>query len=146
MGTRADFYVGKGVNAEWLGSIAWDGYPSDRDLAKIISRTTEAEYRAAVESLLQKREDATLPKDGWPWPWENSQTTDFSYTFENGHCWASPFGHGWYNDPIEAESGEKFENDPKVEFPDMTSRKQVAEVGSKKSGIMVFSIPKQGER
>ena len=27
MGTRADFYIGKGTDAEWLGSIAWNGYP-----------------------------------------------------------------------------------------------------------------------
>lgn len=27
MGTRADFYIGRGENAEWLGSIAWDGDP-----------------------------------------------------------------------------------------------------------------------
>jgi hypothetical protein len=27
MGTRADFYVGRGETAEYLGSIAWDGYP-----------------------------------------------------------------------------------------------------------------------
>lgn len=27
MGTRADFYVGVGEQAEWLGSIAWDGNP-----------------------------------------------------------------------------------------------------------------------
>lgn len=27
MGTRADFYVGTGANAEWLGSIAYDGHP-----------------------------------------------------------------------------------------------------------------------
>jgi hypothetical protein len=28
MGTRADFYVGRGPDAEWLGSVAMDGYPS----------------------------------------------------------------------------------------------------------------------
>lgn len=27
MGTIADFYVGRGPKAEWIGSIAWDGYP-----------------------------------------------------------------------------------------------------------------------
>ena len=27
MGTRADFYVGRGDAAEWIGSIAYDGYP-----------------------------------------------------------------------------------------------------------------------
>ena len=25
MGTRADFYVGVGKKAEWLGNVAWDG-------------------------------------------------------------------------------------------------------------------------
>ncbi len=27
MGTRADFYTGRGQTAQWLGSIAWGGYP-----------------------------------------------------------------------------------------------------------------------
>jgi hypothetical protein len=27
MGTRADFYIGCGRDSEWIGSIAWDGYP-----------------------------------------------------------------------------------------------------------------------
>ncbi len=34
MGTRADFYVGLGEQAEWLGSVAWDGNP-DNDVAAI---------------------------------------------------------------------------------------------------------------
>jgi len=39
MGTRADFYVGMGKDAEWLGSVAWDGYEwADRRLA--LSTTT----------------------------------------------------------------------------------------------------------
>jgi hypothetical protein len=33
MGTRADFYVGRGETAEWLGSIAWDGNPGGAGLA-----------------------------------------------------------------------------------------------------------------
>ena len=28
MGTRADLYIGRGTDAEWIGSVAWDGYPS----------------------------------------------------------------------------------------------------------------------
>ena len=31
MGTRADFYVGRGESAEWLGSVAWDGNPRGID-------------------------------------------------------------------------------------------------------------------
>ena len=27
MDERADFYVGRGEDAEWLGSITWNGYP-----------------------------------------------------------------------------------------------------------------------
>lgn len=31
MSTRADFYVGRGAEAEWIGSISWDGYPDGVD-------------------------------------------------------------------------------------------------------------------
>lgn len=67
MGTRADFYVGKGKDAEWLGSIAWDGGDIDNQIREC--QSPEA-YRHAVESFLKERDDATWPKDGWPWPWE----------------------------------------------------------------------------
>src|SRR5258708_6284064 len=84
MGTRADFYAGKGKSAEWLGSIAWDG----QEIAGYIrAAKTEKNYRKAVEVFLASRDDATLPAQGWPWPWNDSGTTDCSYWFFDGQCW-----------------------------------------------------------
>jgi len=75
MGTRADFYVGRGKTAEWLGSIAWDGYPAglwpnkDTATAKadipktpVIAATAEEAYRKAVDELLASRTMPLGPK------------------------------------------------------------------------------------
>ena len=75
MGTRADFYVG-GVEMEWLGSIPFDGYPHGAP-AGLVKATSEAEYRAGVEAVLQDR--GTRPSQGWPWPWNDSWTTDYGF-------------------------------------------------------------------
>src|SRR5690348_12684803 len=97
MGTRADFYIGTGEQAEWLGSIAFDGYridemkkadtSSNADLSacwQIKTAKTADEFRAAVAALLAVNDDATTPDQGWPWPWETSRTTDYAYAFVDG--------------------------------------------------------------
>lgn len=88
MGTRADFYVGAGQKAEWIGSVAWDGYEWGDDMKEkttaICAATTEDEFRKAVKDELDSREDATNPEDGWPWPWETSDTTDRTVYFNRG--------------------------------------------------------------
>src|ERR1019366_740841 len=56
MGTRADFYIGRGASAEWLGSIAWDGHP-DSVAAAVLRATTEDKYRAALVKHMHERED-----------------------------------------------------------------------------------------
>lgn len=132
MGTRADFYVGRGESAEWLGSVAWDGYPDGFE-AELFAPTTEAEWRAEVAKL-STREDWTSPEMGWPWPWENSQTTDFAYAFDGGSVHASNFGHAWF-DP-KKEQPECDGDEAKVAFPEMKGSS--APAGSKRSGIMVF--------
>lgn len=136
MGTRADFYVGRGKGAEWLGSIAWDGYP-DGDVADIFGATDEAGWRAAVAGMLAKREDGTVPDEGWPWPWNDSRTTDYAYTFDEGKVWFSCFGHPWHD---AKEKAKDRDFDPcvgrKVPFPDMSARKAVT-LG-KRSGVIVM--------
>jgi len=97
MGTRADFYVGTGSQAEWLGSLAMDGYridemeeggktPDYKACWEIKTAKTEVDYRTAVAALLAINDDATLPAHGWPWPWDNSNTTDYVYAFVDGEC------------------------------------------------------------
>jgi hypothetical protein len=118
MGTRADFYVGKGLNAEWLGSIAWDGYP-DGIPKEILNCTNVESYRELVKMFINNREDGTKPEDGWPWPWETSSTTDYAYAFEKNKVFASCFGHEWF-DPIETQPEE--DDGPKVViFPKMNT-------------------------
>jgi hypothetical protein len=122
MGTRADFYIGKGKEAEWLGSIAFDGYPEKNappmESGAIIA-ITEGAFRAAVANL-SKQDDFTDPKLGWPWPWEDSTTTDFAYCFVGDHvevfCFGRPYDLAHPDDEIEG---------PEAEFPDMTRRQNV---------------------
>ena len=136
MGTRADFYVGRGPNAEWLGSIAWDGYPDGID-DSVLKAASEGAYRAAVTTFLADREDASLPSDGWPWPWDDSGTTDYAYAFENCAVVASCFGARWH-DPNAERTEEEEDADDKfpATFPNMSDRKRRPIFG-KHSGVIV---------
>lgn len=143
MGTRADFYVGKNEQAEWLGSIAWDGYREGIEDA-ILQATTEDSFRSAVTEFLKCEEDATLPEMGWPWPWNDSRTSDCSYWFFDGQTWDA---HGNRvvvycpcREPI-PDSEDLYEKwlagrDP-IRFPDMSKRKKVT-LGPR-SGLIVIT-------
>src|SRR5688500_6281329 len=96
MGTRADSYVGRGKDAKWVGSIPFDGYPDGID-KKVLKAKTEAKFLEAINGFFGDR--ATLPSMGWPWPWDDSGTTDYAYAFDSGKVWASRFGHAWF-DPL----------------------------------------------
>ena len=146
MGTRADFYLGKGEGAEWLGSSAWDGHYQTMEELGIANAATEKAYLEAVNARLSE-DDGTRPKDGWPWPWESSHTTAVSYTWADGKVWISHWGRQWQTlDELKAhdrenerrlEAGEDELPDlPKVPFPDMTERKRVT-LG-KRSGVLII--------
>src|SRR4051794_6497715 len=97
MTTRADFYVGRGPQAEWLGSIAVAGMPGGVDDPAdggraVIRATTEARYRVAVSRFLAGRRDATPARMGWPWPWKDSRKTDYAYAWDDG-LWACYAGY-----------------------------------------------------
>lgn len=133
MGTRADFYVGRGLQAEWLGSIGWDGYPDGID-APVLTATTEQAFREAVAAFAATRSDWTAPERGWPWPWEDSRTTDYAYAFEDGKVHACPFGRAWF-DPLGKEP--ELTGPKTAVFPDMSAREKVAVDG--RSGL-VFAV------
>lgn len=137
MGTRADFYVGRGTDAEWLGSIAWDGYPSGI-VDPVLHATDEAEYRQAVEMFLDSREDKTLPADGWPWPWDDSNTTDYAYAFDGSAVHASCFGGNWFDPSIDTDGEDPEYSDVAAAFPNMKDRKNVAR-GNRSGVIMITS-------
>ncbi len=134
MGTRADMYVGRGPEAEWLGSIAWDGYP-DGIPDPISEATDEASFRAAVAEFIASRDDGTKPEQGWPWPWEDSGTTDYAYAFDGGEVYISGFGGAWFK-PGEEDVDHEVKT---AEFPNMRDRMNVT-LGER-SGITILSTP-----
>ena len=91
MGTRADFYVGRGLKAKWLGSIAWDGFP-DSLPADALKATSARDFRARVAKLLKAEDHGTTPDQGWPWPWNDSNTTDYAYAWDRGCVWGCSGG------------------------------------------------------
>ncbi len=166
MGTRSDFYIGRGKDAEWIGSIAWDGYPEgitpnskekepmypggpmchkNIDWPKgehLFDSKTEKQFRERLVQFFQHRDDVTLPENGWPWPWEDSNTTDYAYALAGEKVLASCFGSPWF-DPLERMADEDSEDEPNYLeesiFPDMSEKANNPEMGSKKSGVMIIA-------
>jgi hypothetical protein len=136
MGTRADFYVGRGKDAEWVGSQGYDGCP-DGIAASVLRATTEEEFTKELGRHFETVDHASKPSDGWPWPWEDSCTTDYAYAFDGGKVWAACFGHDWF-DPLGIEPFE--EGVKNCVFPDMTDKQNVA--FGRRSGLMILSMPR----
>jgi len=171
MGTRADFYIAKADELQWKGSIAWDGYsiaeadkeslsPNDEKNRtesflewKLKTCTDESEFDTLLTQYLNGRDDATLPENGWPWPWDNSKTTDETYLFKDGKVWKMYKHDGDYDDhttpcyfaPVEVsiyneDTDEEVEPEEKLVLcvPDM---KNIQNVNfGKRSGITIIGI------
>ena len=117
MGTRADFYVKNGSElkqSDWLGSISWDGYPIGIDRAVRKAKSVR-EFKTSLQEFFDTRNDVTYPKDGWPWPWVDSGTTDYAYVFDKKMKKVH-----WKQMP----------------YPDMSKIQNVA--GGKRSGLIVI--------
>lgn len=135
MGTYADFYVGRGPKARWVGSIDSDGQPEN--MPKEIRRASTARaFRAAVRFRLRKMNrsplgGAVVAGEGeWPHSWTNSAKSDFAYAFDRGLVYVSNFGGPWI--PIaDLRRRPRKEDDSAVAvvFPEMTPGKGRARFG-----------------
>lgn len=132
MGTRADFYIGRGQGSEWIGSVAWDGYPGGIDDA-VLNSLTQEDFKYNLSKMAERRDDFTSPENGWPWPWNDSGTTDYSYALDEGVVWASCFGSEWF-DPLN-DMPEDLQEDKAI-FPDMI--KISKPTFGKRSGVMLI--------
>lgn len=115
----ADFYIGIGRDADWLGSVALDGYKwwqriENNDHDDITAAKTEQAFREAVKKELYGRDDSFHPENGWPWPWKNSATSDWAYCFDSdgvkAFLWGKPRDSDapapqWPDFPSIAQSG-----------------------------------------
>ena len=131
MGTRADFYIGKGRDANWLGSVGMDGNPEDiaRHLSLDLSQTiaSENDWVESVNMVFTAHPEHTLPEMGWPWPWDDSNTTDYAYTYDEGKVWVSCFGTRWVSlrwALEEEDAWDKMEGS-QLALPDMSAIKNI---------------------
>lgn len=158
MGTRADFYVGRGQDAEYLGSVSWDGYPDGFD-TPFYHAVSETQYRAAVVSISEERDDWTDASEGWPWPWNTSRTSDYAYAFDEGKVYAAWNDYWWeltdsgacdpfnqleenydYDSPEYHEAKAELEKTlQRVDYPDMKDRAMSPEEQLNRSGLIVIT-------
>lgn len=142
MGTRADFYIGRGESAEWLGSIAWDGDPDGID-DEVLKAKTVDEYARALREFFTDRDDVSGPDHGWPWPWNDSRTTDFAYALDEGAVWASSFGYPWQRASEYDYDRDSEDSDRPAVFPDMSAFKNTTY--GQRSGVMLIGLPASEE-
>lgn len=148
MGTRADFYISRDggiTSSDWIGSIAYDGYP-DGIPSKILSATTEDDFKLACLSEINGREDGTFASMGWPWPWDDSCTTDYAYVFcidcgvVVAYNWGVPMLDMHF---VGDDDDANIDVDHQVKFP-LMSTLRAAKAGNKRSGIMLIQTGGNG--
>lgn len=144
MGTGADFYLGIGPTAKYLGSIRYDGHIGGKVTRRVCEADSRLEFRAAVLALAKDQNAGWTPK--WRWKWPTSATTDYSYhyTSKDGVLVAC-MGRGYrtlaYNKWWEAQMAaaelakaagveptwppEMFDDLPEVEFPIMREEERL---------------------
>lgn len=121
MASKADFYLGRGLKAKWIGSITYGGYtPSENGRTLIINvcnANTEEKYREAVLALINyEHSEGFNPENGWPWDYPDSSGTDYSYYFAYHTVKCSCYGSVLF-DPFKEN---KWEEGVFLKLPQMT--------------------------
>lgn len=112
--TKADFYIGTGIAANWIGSIFSDGYVHGIPLDILIC-TNPTLFEELVVEFIQSREGVIKTNgDKWPWLWPDSRMTDYSYLYidDLSKVVTSQYG-GIMFDPI------KYLNDGNIQSADI---------------------------
>ena len=81
MGSRADFYIGI-KEPKWIGSINQDGHPWHIPCKLLVQISSTMYEEITVEFLMARAGYIESHGDEWPWPWEDSRMTDYSYIFK----------------------------------------------------------------
>jgi len=80
---KADFYIGQGPEANWIGSVTYDGYPESIPLEILICTNPTLFEELVVEFIESKNGIVKTNGQRWPWLWQDSRMTDFSYFFDS---------------------------------------------------------------
>ena len=96
MGTKANFYVGMGPQAEWLGYLQCDGGPDQSHIAKHFKKLpkTARGYRSKVSRILKDQKS-------WGASCETPETSadnlwsTYEYTFHDNQVMVNAFYRQW---------------------------------------------------
>ena len=85
MNENADFYVGMGDHADWVGSVSKGGsiYNVPTDLLIQVNRVMFEEI--AIEYIKHCNGVVANHVCEWPWSWSDSRMTTYSYIFYPEH-------------------------------------------------------------
>ncbi|WP_086667525.1 hypothetical protein [Lentzea kentuckyensis] len=101
--TAADFYLGRGPSARWIGSLCQLADPAELATAPaghtLLAATSELDFARAAAALLLQGGSVHHLADGWPWSWQDSSLTGWCYAFDAGRVWVSYFGRVWFPCP-----------------------------------------------
>jgi hypothetical protein len=135
---HADFYVGTGPDARWLGSLAEDGGPvelarltlggaaGDVATPEVLSAADRDVYEAAVAALLTRQRAAEVGfvaapgldgEVGWPWLATTSSGW-YAYAFADARVRMSFHGGTWFRpDPRHPDGGAESALGPAADLP-----------------------------
>lgn len=76
MGSKADFYIDNDGELEWVCSISEKGEPCNIPVT-ILTQLNEVMFKEYLDDYFSRKEDRR-----WPWLWEDSKMTDYSYIMD----------------------------------------------------------------
>jgi hypothetical protein len=81
MGTRADFYVDNRGDMTWLASMFKDAHPWNIPII-VLAQVNPTMF---AEHLFDWLDESAIDYQDteWPWPWEDSRLTDYSYIMDD---------------------------------------------------------------
>lgn len=97
--TTHDFYLGRGPDAEWLGSVHLEGCACN-GLDEIERARSAGGFTTLVDFFLHAAEideagEVTHAGREWPWPWPTSHGTDYVHAFDTDVVWTALRGDRW---------------------------------------------------
>lgn len=132
---HADFYVGTGPNARWLGSLADVGGPAelarlgaagDAETTAVLSATDRNGFAMAVAALLVRQRAAEVgfvavpgPDGKADWPWLATTSSGwYAYALADGQALVSAHGGPWFRpDPRRPDGGAGVATGPDAALP-----------------------------
>ena len=119
---HADFYIGTGPTARWLGTLAEVGGPvelarlgatGDAETTEVLSAADLGTYEAAVAALLTRQRAVEIGfvaapdpdgEAGWPWLATTSGGW-YAYAFVDGQVRVSAHGGPWFRPDLDRPDG-----------------------------------------